>query len=165
MSVVFGNTRIYHIFKKKGEFGVNYEPAKSVIRTCYHILTIYSREFQETGYSYTEIYTLTTIGHHPGITAREITEYISRDKGYMSRILKKLTEAGLVRSDVPARGGAKPLYLSPQGELFNAQMERKADQSIAQHLAGASQADRREFFRLMKQLDSCLRRVSPDAIS
>ena len=142
---------------------MDYEPVKSVIRTCYHVLAVYSKEFQETGYSFTETYVLVIIGHHPGILANQITEYIDLNKGYLSRVIKKLTQDGLVFTDNTAsRQSTKPLYLSDAGkELFD-KMEKKADESIARHIADAAPKDKATFFRLMKALDKNFPLVYPD---
>ena len=144
---------------------MDYEPVKSVIRTCHHVLAVYSKEFQETGYSFTETYVLMTIGRHPGILANQITEYIDMNKGYLSRVIKRLAQDGLVFADNAAsRQSTKPLYLSNAGkELFD-RMEEKADESIARHIADAAPKDKTAFFRLMKALDKNLRLIYPDTL-
>lgn len=142
------------------------EPVKSVIRTCYRILVEYSREFQETGYSLTETTVLAVIGRHPGIIANQMTEYIDLNKGYLSRVIKKLTQAGLVFADSAAsRQNTKPLHLSDAGKALVDQMEKKADASIARHIAGAAPQDRAAFFRLMKALDENFSLVYPDPLA
>lgn len=142
------------------------EPVKSVIRTCYRILVEYSREFQETGYSLTETTVLAVIGRHPGIIANQMTEYIDLNKGYLSRVIKKLTQAGLVFADSAAsRQSTKPLHLSDAGKALVDQMEKKADASIARHIAGAALQDRAAFFRLMKALDENFSLVYPDPLA
>lgn len=142
------------------------EPVKSVIRTCYRILVEYSREFQETGYSLTETTVLAVIGRHPGIIANQMTEYIDLNKGYLSRVIKKLTQAGLVFADSAAsRQSTKPLHLSDAGKALVDQMEKKADASIARHIAGAAPQDRAAFFRLMKALDENFSLVYPDPLA
>lgn len=145
---------------------MDYEPVKSVIRTCYHVLAVYSKEFQETGYSFTETYVLATIGRHPGIIANQITEYIDVNKGYLSRVIKRLTQDGLVFADNTAsRQNTKPLYLSDAGKALFDEMEEKADESIARHIADAAPEDKAAFFQLMKALDKNFSLVYPDSLA
>jgi len=144
---------------------MNYESIKSVIRTCYHIIAVYSGEFKETGYSFTEIYTLAIIGYYPGIIASQIMEYIHLDRGYLSRVIKKLLQDDLIYiDDTTLNHRIKPLYLSDHGKEVFDSMEKKADESIERHIADASPDDKAEFFRLMKLLDENFKLVYPDTL-
>ena len=143
---------------------MDYEAVKNVIRAFYHIVAIYSKEFQSGEYSFTESYTLGAIGRHPGISAVQFTEMIDINKGYLSRIIKKLVWNGLVqRKRYPGRNGSMGLYLTDNGRALCQEMRRKADESIARHIGDAAEDDKAEFFRLMEQLDKNLQTVYPEA--
>jgi len=143
---------------------MDYESVKNVVRICYHIVAIYSKEFQSGEYSFTESYTLGAIGRNPGVSAVQITEFVDMNKGYLSRIIKKLVSDGLVvRKRYPGRNGSMGLYLTDNGRAFCQEMRRKADESIARHIADAPQDDKVEFFRLMERLDKNLQKVYPEA--
>ena len=143
---------------------MDYESVKNVIRTFYHVVAVYSREFQPGAYSFTESYTLGAIGRHPGISAVQITEFVDMNKGYLSRIIKKLVSNGLVlKKRYPGRNGSMGLYLTDNGRAFCQEMREKADESIARHIADAPEDEKAEFFRLMEQLDKNLQTVYPEA--
>jgi len=142
---------------------MDYEPVKNVIRTFYHVVAIYSKEFGSGKYSFTEAYILGVVGRHPGISAVRITEMVDMNKGYLSRIIKKLVSDGLVlRKRFPGRNGSMELRLTEKGTALYQEMRRKADESIACHIADASEKDKTEFSRLMKQLDKNLQAVCPE---
>lgn len=142
---------------------MDYEAVKNVIRAFYHIVAIYSKEFQSGEYSFMESYTLGAIGRHPGVSAAQITEFVDMNKGYLSRIIKKLVSNGLMqRKRYPGRNGSMGLYLTEKGIALYQEMKRKADESIARHIADAPEKDKAEFLRLMKQLDENLRVVCPE---
>ena len=142
---------------------MDYESVKNVIRTFYHVVAIYSKEFESSEYSFTEAYILEAVGRHPGISAVQFTEMIDINKGYLSRILKKLVSNGLVqRKRYPGRNGSMGLYLTEKGTALYQEMRSKADESIARHIADAPEKDQAEFLRLMERLDENLRVVCPD---
>ena len=142
---------------------MDYESVKNVIRTFYHVVAIYSKEFESGEYSFTEAYILEAVGRHPGISAVQFTEMIDINRGYLSRILKKLVSNGLVRRKrYPGRNGSMGLYLTEKGIALYQDMKSKADESIARHIADAPEKDRTEFLRLMEQLDENLRVVCPE---
>jgi len=142
---------------------MDYESVKNVIRTFYHVVAIYSKEFPYGEYSFTESYTLGAIGRHPGVSAVQITKFVDMNKGYLSRILKKLVSNGLVRRKrYPGRNGSMGLYLTEKGIVLYQEMRSKADESIARHIADAPEEDRAEFLRLMEQLNENLRAVCPE---
>jgi len=142
---------------------MEYESVKNVIRTFYHVVGIYSKEFQSGEYSFTEAYTLGAIGRHPGVSAVQITRFVDMNKGYLSRIIRKLVSNGLVRRKrYPGRNGSMGLYLTEKGMALYREMRGKADESIARHIADAPEKERAEFLRLMEQLDENLRVVCPE---
>ncbi len=143
---------------------MDYEAVKNVIRAFYHIVAIYSKEFQSGEYSFMESYTLGAIGRHPGVSAAQITEFVDMNKGYLSRIIKKLVANGLVlRKRYPGRNGSMGLYLTDNGKALCQSMRKKADESIARHIMDAPEKDKAEFFSLMEQLNKNLQIVYPDA--
>ncbi len=142
---------------------MDYESVKNVIRTFYHVVAVYGKEFESSEYSFTEAYILEAVGRHPGISAVQFTEMIDINKGYLSRIIKKLVSNGLMqRKRYPGRNGSMGLYLTEKGIALYQEMKRKADESIARHIADAPEKDKAEFLRLMKQLDENLRVVCPE---
>ncbi|MEA5050916.1 MAG: MarR family transcriptional regulator [Oscillospiraceae bacterium] len=142
---------------------MDYESVKNVIRTFYHVVAIYSKEFESGEYSFTEAYILEAVGRHPGISAVQFTEMIDINKGYLSRIIKKLVSNGLVRRKrYPGRNGSVGLYLTEKGIALYQEMRSKADESIARHIADAPAKDQAEFLRLMEQLNENLRVVCPE---
>lgn len=83
-------------------------------------------------FSLTEGRTLYEIGSRPGITASELRETLSLDRGYVSRLLASLTRRKLIRqttSDADAR--EKHLSLTASGERCRAHLDESSDLQIA----------------------------------
>jgi len=55
------------------------------------------------GYTLTEVRVLYELAHHPGTTPTDVGSFLQLDPGYLSRILKKFEERGLVRRDASDR--------------------------------------------------------------
>ena len=143
----------------------DYEPVKDVLRICYHVISVYSKEFQATEYSFMEAYVLETVGRYPEISASKITEHTDMNKGYISHVVKKLLMDGvLTKRRTPGRNGQLALSLTEKGQKIYREMDNKATESIERHISTASDDDKKDFFRLMKLLDENLKKVYPDSL-
>lgn len=69
------------------------------------------------GLSMRRFVTLTIVGEHPGVVARQLADAVGVTEAGMSGIVRDLADAGLVRAaGVPGGGRAKPVTLTPAGE-------------------------------------------------
>ena len=83
-------------------------------------------------FSLTEARTLYEIGAHPRITATELRQSLSLDRGYISRLLASLTRRKLIRqsaSTIDAR--EKLLTLTTSGESAVAHLNQNSDRHIS----------------------------------
>lgn len=142
---------------------MDYEAVKKVVRTFYRVMAVYSREFSDDRYSFTEAYLISIIGIHPGIMASEIAEFVVLNSGYLSRMLKRLEGDGLIcRISSKGKMRAKYLYLTEQGDTFFAKIQAKADISVRSHMSGASNADQQAFVALMEEVQRMIEKIYPD---
>ncbi|HLU64689.1 MAG TPA: bifunctional helix-turn-helix transcriptional regulator/GNAT family N-acetyltransferase [Kofleriaceae bacterium] len=94
-------------------------------------------------HSLAEVRVLYELAHRDGPAASEITAALGLDRGYLSRILRRLERAGLVarrRSTDDARRSV--LRLTGKGRSAFAELDARADDEIAALLAGLAPADR-----------------------
>jgi DNA-binding MarR family transcriptional regulator/GNAT superfamily N-acetyltransferase len=82
------------------------------------------------GYTLTEVRVLYELAHQPGTTPTDIASFLQLDQGYLSRILRKFEERGLVRRDASAEDARSyHLRLTELGEAaFNPLDSASSDQ-------------------------------------
>ena len=142
---------------------MNYAAIKKVVRICSHMMAAYSRELDFSPHTFTETYILITIGLHPGIIAGEISGQFNLDKGYLSRVLKKLEEEGLICRQASSRtAGAKELYVTVEGRKRLRELETRADRGIEMHVQELSVKERKEFSDQMEKTARTLEKIYPD---
>ena len=74
----------------------NDEIVKEGLRKINRAIAIFSRDFDYPGYTFNEMNILGTIVRNSGIIARDICKFNVIDRGYLSRILKKLEQNGFI---------------------------------------------------------------------
>ncbi len=75
-----------------------------------------------TGDSFTalEIHILSKIAHSPAITANELTEIFRKSKGFISKILSKLEDLGLIYKVKPSeKSRVLHLYVTEKGKQYS----------------------------------------------
>jgi len=84
------------------------------------------------------------VAQAPGVTASEVGQSLGLDRGYLSRLVGKLVQGGLVDADAdPADARRRRLSLSARGAALFAEMDAQADRETAQMLAPLHPLDRR----------------------
>jgi DNA-binding MarR family transcriptional regulator/N-acetylglutamate synthase-like GNAT family acetyltransferase len=109
----------------------------------------------ETPYSLTEARVLFELAQRDGASAAELGRALELDAGYLSRILARFGEAGLVsreRSSADARRHV--LRLAPAGREAFAQLDRRADEDALALLVRLAEPEQR---RLVAALDEARR--------
>lgn len=94
------------------------------------------------------------------ITAKAITEYLGLDPGYLSRILRRFENEGLVdRKPSPTDGRQNFLALTKAGRAYFAKLDRAASEqaaSVIRHLPGSKAKALTEGMSAIRQiLESC----------
>ena len=89
------------------------EDIRSFNRFYAQMLGVFGNHYLGSGHNSTEIRIIGEIGRKPGVTAREISTKLGLDKGYMSRMVKRLIADGLIeRSASEQDGRAMELHLT-----------------------------------------------------
>ena len=108
-------------------------------------------------YSLTEVRVLYEVAHQDRVTASELGERLALDAGYLSRILARFQERGLVsraQSEKDARQAH--LSLTDAGREAFAGLNAAAQGEIAQMLAPLGDDDRRKLVGAMEQVQRVL---------
>ena len=131
----------------------NDEIVKEGLRKINHAIATFSRNFDYPGYTFNEMKILGTIVRNPGIIARDICEYNVIDRGYLSRILKKLEQNGLILRTAERRPPfEKILSVTPLGEKAYSEAELLVDQTIAERIAVMHESEREAFYYCAREL-------------
>jgi len=142
---------------------LNYKSVKDVLRKFYRLTAIFSRNFSYPGFTLNEAIVLGTVARNPGIIAHDISEYYAIDRGYLSKILKKLESAGLiVRKNQKRPPFEKLLSVTSNGRKIYNEIENIVDRSIDEHLSGLAKNELGEFLNTISALMKSLNMIVPD---
>ncbi|WP_238365623.1 bifunctional helix-turn-helix transcriptional regulator/GNAT family N-acetyltransferase [Mesobacterium pallidum] len=112
--------------------------------------------FLGSDYTLPQMRVLYEIAHAPEdapVTAVQLTEALGMDKGYLSRILKRLEKDGLVvRRALPGGGRQRALVLTEAGRAEYAGYDRASAQSVATCIAHLPPVARAELVSAMRRI-------------
>ncbi|HSU15330.1 bifunctional helix-turn-helix transcriptional regulator/GNAT family N-acetyltransferase [Longimicrobium sp.] len=111
----------------------------------------------QTQYTLTEVRVMYEVAHQDRITASELGERLALDAGYLSRILTRFQERGLV-SRTPSEKDARQAHLSLTGagrEEF-ARLNAAAEGEIAEMLRPLAEDDRRSLVGALQRVERLL---------
>ena len=118
------------------------------------VLGVFDKKYLGVDFSVTEVRIIGEIGRNDSLTAKELAEYLSVDKGYMSRMMQNLEKKGLierVKSEKDAR--EKHLRLTEEGKKLNLLLEEKADQRILRQIEGIGGEDFEKLLDAMETIE------------
>ena len=121
------------------------------------VLGVFDKKYLGVDFNVTEVRIIGEIGRNNSLTAKELAEYLSIDKGYMSRMMQNLEKKGLierVKSEKDAR--EKHLRLTAEGEKLNLILEEKADQRILRQIEGIGEDDFEKLLDAMKTIETIM---------
>ncbi len=110
-----------------------------------------------TPYSLTEARILFEISHRAEVAASDLSRELGLDPGYLSRILARLEQRGLivkVRSETDAR--RRLLLLTPQGEDAFSLLDSRSREEVAEMLCELSEGDQRRLLEAMQTIEGVL---------
>ena len=110
-----------------------------------------------TPYSLTEARVLFEISHRAEVTASDLSRELGLDPGYLSRILARLEQQGLidkVRSETDAR--RRLLSLTPRGEDAFSLLDSRSREEVAEMLGELSEGDQRRLLEAMRTIEGIL---------
>lgn len=125
------------------------------------VLGIFNNRYLEADYTPAQVRVIGEIGRNPGITAKEIAAYLYLDKGYLSRMIRKLSDDGLIRRGRTGSDGRfMPLYLSSEGQRLHADLDMRANRRIEGQISALSDDEKK---KLVDAMD-CIRRIMSGVI-
>lgn len=95
------------------------------------LMNFYENHYAGSGYSITECRVLYEIYEHAGCSADDIVKQLHFDKGYLSRIIKRFEEKGILerqKSETDAR--SYKIYLTAKGKRISEELIQKANREI-----------------------------------
>lgn len=108
-------------------------------------------------YSLAEARVLFEIANGEGVTATDLSRELGLDPGYLSRILARLGQQGLIdRVRSEGDGRRRLLALTQEGERAFAVLDGRSRDEVSEMLAGLSEADRRRIIESMRTIESVL---------
>jgi DNA-binding MarR family transcriptional regulator/GNAT superfamily N-acetyltransferase len=110
-----------------------------------------------TPYSLTEARILYEMAHRSSLTASDLCRELGLDPGYLSRILNRLEQQGLIekiRSE--SDGRQRILSLTPEGEKAFAVLDQRSSEEAAEMLADLGQEDQSRLLKSMQVIEKIL---------
>jgi len=116
------------------------------------ILGLVNHHILDSGYSLTEARIIYELGRQKGITAGEIRERLQMDEGYLSRILAKFVQQGLLLKKQSKKD--KRIFTltltSPGRQLFR-DIDRQSDEQVESLIAHLDPKDRERLVELLRE--------------
>ena len=124
-----------------------------------NIIGLVNQNILESPFSLAEARVLLEIDAAGECTARDLIQKIDIDPGYLSRMLSRFIENGLVdRSSSSADGRAKILSLTDRGRDAFSQLSEASNLQIVQLLEELSESDQKELVSSMQAIKTILSR-------
>jgi len=118
---------------------------------------VLDRRILRSPWSLTEVRVLYEIAHGEGSNARRLTQALSVDEGYLSRLLDRLATAGMVvRRRSTADGRVRQLRLSAKGARELEKLEGAAGEEIGGIVRGLTAGELAEVVSCMARIRSLL---------
>ncbi|MEZ4671001.1 MAG: bifunctional helix-turn-helix transcriptional regulator/GNAT family N-acetyltransferase [Anaerolineae bacterium] len=110
-------------------------------------------------YSLTEARVIFELAHREQLTASDLGRELGLDAGYLSRIVAKLEQQGLitkVRSE--SDGRQWNIHLSDGGQQAAAMLDQRSHDEVADMLSGLSEDDQQRLLKAMSTIESILQK-------
>jgi DNA-binding MarR family transcriptional regulator/GNAT superfamily N-acetyltransferase len=110
-----------------------------------------------TPYSLTESRIIYEIANRDQVIAADLAKDLGLDPGYLSRILDRLEQNGLIRKvPSPSDGRQRLLRLTPEGEEAAALLDRRSREEIGEMLGNLSEQDQYRLIQAMNTIEQLL---------
>lgn len=122
-----------------------------------HFLGLLDEELVKSDFSLAEARVLFELSTRPESGATEIAERLGLDPGYLSRILRKLEEAGLLdRSPSSTDARHSVLRLTRKGKGAFGELNRRSSAQASEVLGNLTPANRSQLIRSMHEIEAAL---------
>lgn len=133
------------------------EAIRTFNRYYARVLGVFNNKYLDADFSPTEVRLIGEIGRTPGVTAKQIAAYLFLDKSYLSRVIRKLTGAGIIqRQRSESDGRAMPLFLTEKGLALHEELDARANARIEGQIQGLSEAQKQVLVNAMDQIRNIL---------
>lgn len=122
-----------------------------------NLIGVLNKDVLQLNYSLTELRVVYEISNGKSISAKDITEILSLDEGYTSRIIAKLVKDEIICREKDAKD--KRLFLLkllPKGVELSQVIEKRSDEQIKQLLKDLNEDDVLRFSELTTELKTLL---------
>jgi DNA-binding MarR family transcriptional regulator/GNAT superfamily N-acetyltransferase len=141
------------------------DPSTAIFRSFNRFYTrligVLDEQLVQSGFSLAEARVLFELAARSDRAAGEIATELSLDPGYLSRILRKLEDAGLLdRSASPADARQAVLRLTRKGKSVFADLDHRSSEQAAGILDKLTPAERATLIRSMGEIESVLSATS-----
>jgi DNA-binding MarR family transcriptional regulator/GNAT superfamily N-acetyltransferase len=134
---------------------------RSFNRFYTRLLGLFGDNFVSSRFSLTEGRVLFELAHRGKCGARQIAEELSLDPGYLSRILRKFEEKGIVsRTPLPADTRNVVLRLTAKGKAVFADLDRRSSEQALQVLEPLTPATRASLLQSIRTIHITLAKES-----
>jgi len=120
-------------------------------------LGVLDQQLLKTPFSLSEARVMYELAHRGELAAKEIGAELGLDPGYLSRIVQKFDEDGLItRTPLPSDRRQYQLSLTAKGRQAFAKLDRSSHDDVAVMLAALSQGERRRLTEAMATIEGLL---------
>ena len=122
-----------------------------------NVIGLLDRHFLNTPFSLTEGRVLYEISHTELCTAKKIRSHVDIDEGYLSRIIDKFIQQGLVRKTPAAEDKRLHLIvLTEKGKREFSKLNENSNQQISELLGKLSESECAELVQMMERMRALL---------
>jgi DNA-binding MarR family transcriptional regulator/N-acetylglutamate synthase-like GNAT family acetyltransferase len=120
-------------------------------------LGVLGQRLLESPFSLSEARVLYELAHRDGAAAKELGIELDLDAGYLSRIVQKFADDGLItRKPLPADRRQHKLNLTAKGRQAFAKLDRRSDEDVAKMLGLMSETDQRRLTSAMAAIEDLI---------
>lgn len=120
-------------------------------------------ELLHSGFSLAEARALYELAHQSPVTATALAEALNLDAGYLSRILRRFAEAGLVsKKRIPADGRQSLISVTAKGRKAFAPLDKSSHDQVATMLTRLSASEQARLVGAMTTIERLLQPSAPD---
>lgn len=133
------------------------ESIRTFNRYYARVLGVFNNKYLGVDFTPTDVRIIGEIGRNPGVTAKQIAAYLFLDKSYLSRVIRKLTGAGIIqrqRSD--SDGRAMPLFLTEKGLVLHEELDARANERVERQIQDLSEEQKRALVDAMNLIRDTL---------
>jgi DNA-binding MarR family transcriptional regulator len=134
------------------------EKIRSFNRFYTNLIGLLDQHFLDTPYSLTEGRVLYEISHMDECSAKKIRQNIAIDEGYLSRIIDKFMQRGLVKkTPSPEDRRLHIIELTEKGRREFQKLNENSNQSISRLVEKLSEQDKAELVGMMERIQMLLK--------